>query len=192
MTFRPKSTPGRDLIDLEFPPQVVLPRPQLETPPPAIVDLLDLESPCMNPAPSSGGVVGGIASATPFQALGQSELGAIEGYSTPRARTPSRAVYTPGGTRVPDRPSPSPGYASPKYASRIMFTPGGTRVPDNTPPPTPPKAVSFGDISVKHLPTSPSGYVQLPGPSLSPFEPYPQLQPPPPRSEPGVLGIQRV
>ena len=116
----------------------------------------------MNPAPPSGSVVAGVASATPFQALGQSELGAIGGYSTHRVER-----YIPlGGTKVADHPSASPGYASPKYASRIMFTPGGTRVPDNTPPPTPPKAVSFGDISVKHWPTSPSGYVQPPGPSL--------------------------
>ena len=120
VTFRPKSTPGRDLIDLEFPPQVVRSGFQPETPPPAIVDLLDLESPCTNPAPPLGSVMAGAASAAPFQALGQSELGAVGGYSTPRARTPSRAVYTPGGTRVPDYPSTSPGYASPKYASRIL------------------------------------------------------------------------
>ena len=70
-----------------------------------------------------------------------------------------------------------------------MFTPGGTRVPDSPPPPTPPKAVSFGDVLISQLPTSPVAHV---GPLSSfgnysqPPHHYSQLQPPPPRPELGL------
>ena len=126
---------------------------------PAIVDLLDLEPPPAPPGVQPSDIWSGRATGTPFQVSRNEELGGREGYSTPRAGTSSgRSVYTPGGTRVPEYPGSGDGYVSPKHLGRCMHTPGGTRVPDSTPPPTPPKAVTFGNISVAPLPPSPSGY----------------------------------
>ena len=197
--FFPKNSPMDDLLGIDFSAPMACPTPQPKPVQsgnpaiPAIVDLLDLEPHEVRPQAQPGDIWAGRAKNTPFEPPkpnSHNEVETLGRYSTPRAGTTSRAaVYTPGGTRVPDHPSLSPGYASPKHAAQIMFTPGGTRVPDSPPLPTPPKAVSFGDVSISQLPTSPIGHV---GP-LSPFgncsQPqhhYLQLQPPCPRPELGL------
>ena len=141
--FPAKNAPIDDLLGIDF--SAPMAGPTLQPNPaqsgnsaiPAIVDLLDSEPHESRPQAQPSDIWSGRATNTPFEPpkpKSHNEVETLGGYSAARAGTTSRAaVYTP---------------ASPKHAARIMFTVGGTRVPDSPPPPTPPKAVSFGDVLI--------------------------------------------
>ena len=87
--------------------------------------------------------------ATGVTAAGDSHFPPLIDVLSPKAKSPFRSGL--GGLGEPDGPrTPRAG-----TSGNAVYTPGGTRVPEGPPPLTPPRSVSFGPTTTVPLPPSP-------------------------------------